>query len=172
MDESYLEWLIGLPGFGEEKARRVAERIPSFEQLRAATREGLSAVEGVTSADLETLIGLLSVGTGRAWRALPLPRMRVVRRERGDNVSVLRRGIRCLRGLGIVGTDRRFRRRGRRPRSDVSHVWRRDGPRRDEVRHVRSSIHLRRTRAAPRIPAEPRRELAHLSAMRRIPFLR
>src|SRR2546425_9809302 len=65
MDESYLEWLIGLPGFGEEKARRVAERFPSFEQLRAATREGLSAVEGVTSADLETLIGLLSDGTGR-----------------------------------------------------------------------------------------------------------
>src|SRR3989441_1496552 len=65
MDESYLEWLIGLPGFGEEKARRVAERFASFEQLRAATREGLSAVEGVTSADLETLIGLLSDGSGR-----------------------------------------------------------------------------------------------------------
>src|SRR2546429_9423121 len=65
MDESYLEWLIGLPGFGEEKARRVAERFPSFEQLRAAPREGLSAVEGVTSADLETLIGLLSDGSGR-----------------------------------------------------------------------------------------------------------
>src|SRR2546426_1333969 len=65
MEESYLEWLIGLPGFGEEKARRVAERFPSFEQLRAATREELSAVEGVTSADLETLLGLLSDGSGR-----------------------------------------------------------------------------------------------------------
>src|SRR3989454_1898332 len=65
MDESYLEWLIGLPGFGEEKALRVAERFPSFEQLRAATREQLSEVEGVTSADIETLLGLLSGGSGR-----------------------------------------------------------------------------------------------------------
>src|SRR5213594_1029275 len=65
MDESYLEWLIGLPGFGEDKARRVAERFPSFEHLRAATREELSSVEALTSADLETLLGLLSDGTGR-----------------------------------------------------------------------------------------------------------
>src|SRR6266571_2303416 len=65
MDESYLEWLIGLPGFGEEKARRVAERFASFEQLRAATREELTKVEGVTSADLGTLLGLLSDGSGR-----------------------------------------------------------------------------------------------------------
>src|SRR3989442_8878919 len=65
MDESYLEWLIGLPGFGEEKALRVAERFPSFEQLRAATREQLSEVEGVTSADLERLLGLLSGGSGQ-----------------------------------------------------------------------------------------------------------
>src|SRR5437879_12351528 len=65
MDESYLEWLIGLPGFGEEKARRVAERFLSFEQLRAATREQLAAVPGVTSADLETLLGLLSDGSGQ-----------------------------------------------------------------------------------------------------------
>src|SRR2546427_10719481 len=65
MDESYLEWLIGLPGFGEAKARRVAERFPSFEQLRAATREELTSVPGVTSADLETLLGLLSDGSER-----------------------------------------------------------------------------------------------------------
>src|SRR3989442_5358616 len=65
MDESYLEWLIGLPGFGEEKARRVAERFPSFEQLRAATREELAAIRGVTSGDLETLFGLLSDGPGQ-----------------------------------------------------------------------------------------------------------
>ena len=37
MDESYLEWLIGLPGLGEAKARRLAARFPSFEQLRAPT---------------------------------------------------------------------------------------------------------------------------------------
>ena len=46
MDESYLEWLIGLPGLGEAKARRLAERFPSLGQLRAATREELSAVKG------------------------------------------------------------------------------------------------------------------------------
>src|SRR2546427_13190461 len=65
MDESYLEWLIGLPGFGEEKARRVAERFLSFEQLRAATRAQLAAVPGVTSSDLATLLGLLSDGSGQ-----------------------------------------------------------------------------------------------------------
>ena len=65
MDESYLEWLIGLPGLGEAKARRLAERFPSLGQLRAATREELSAVEGVTSADVDTLLGLLSEGSGR-----------------------------------------------------------------------------------------------------------
>src|SRR2546430_3084690 len=65
MDESYLEWLIGLPGFGEAKARRVAERFPSLEQLRAATREELTSVPGVTSADLETLLELLSDGSER-----------------------------------------------------------------------------------------------------------
>src|SRR3989454_5200952 len=65
MDESYLEWLIGLPGFGEAKARRMAERFPSFEQLRAATREQLSSVEGVTSGDIEKFHNLLSDGSGR-----------------------------------------------------------------------------------------------------------
>src|SRR5713101_6214525 len=65
MDESYLEWLIGLPGFGEAKARRVAERFPSFELLRASNRQQLSAVEGVTSGDIATLVGLLSDGSGR-----------------------------------------------------------------------------------------------------------
>ncbi|HVG36910.1 MAG TPA: helix-hairpin-helix domain-containing protein, partial [Thermoplasmata archaeon] len=65
MDESYLEWLIGLRGLGEAKARRIAERFPSFEQLRAASRDELSAVEGVTSGDIETLLGLFSDGSAR-----------------------------------------------------------------------------------------------------------
>src|SRR3989454_12586700 len=65
MDESYLEWLIGLPGFGEAKARRIAERFPSFERLQAATHEELSAGEGVTSADINALRGLLSDGSGQ-----------------------------------------------------------------------------------------------------------
>src|SRR5207245_4419665 len=65
MDESYLEWLIGLPGFGEAKARRIAERFPSFERLQAATQDELSAVEGVTSADIEALRGLLSDASGQ-----------------------------------------------------------------------------------------------------------
>src|SRR5438093_12375401 len=65
MDESYLEWLIGLPGLGEAKARRLAARFPSFEQLRVATREQLSSVGGVTSGDIERLVGLLSDGSER-----------------------------------------------------------------------------------------------------------
>ena len=110
--------------------------------------------------------------TGRLGSALPLPELRVVRRDRGGIVSVLRRGIRSLDRLGAVGSDRRVRRRGRCPGPDLSDLWRRDGQGGDEVRDVRSSIHTRRTRTPPRVPAEPRRELAVLSAVRRIPLLR
>ena len=55
MDESYLEWLRVLPGFSEEKARKVAERFPTFEHLRAATPEELASVEGLSPHDLEAL---------------------------------------------------------------------------------------------------------------------
>ena len=55
MDESYLEWLRVLPGFSAEKARRVAERFPTFEHLRAATPEELASVEGLSPHDLEAL---------------------------------------------------------------------------------------------------------------------
>lgn len=65
MDESYLEWLSVLPGFDEEKARRIVERFPTFEHLRAATREELAVVDGVTSADIDTLFGLIRDSSGQ-----------------------------------------------------------------------------------------------------------
>lgn len=55
MDESYLEWLRFLPGFTPAKARKVAERFPTLERLRAATPEELASVEGLASADAEVL---------------------------------------------------------------------------------------------------------------------
>ncbi len=64
MDESYLEWLSGLPGFDSGKARHVAERFPSYEHLRASTREELTAVEGLTPPDVETLFRLLRDPSG------------------------------------------------------------------------------------------------------------
>jgi uncharacterized repeat protein (TIGR01451 family) len=65
MDESYLEWLRVLPGFSAEKARRVAERFPTFEHLRAATAEELASVEGLTAYDLEALHRLARDPRGR-----------------------------------------------------------------------------------------------------------
>ena len=59
MDQGYLEWLLGLPSLGESKARALAERFPTFEHLRAATREELGAVPGLAPEDLDTLIHLL-----------------------------------------------------------------------------------------------------------------
>lgn len=65
MDESYLEWLRVLPGFSTEKARKVAERFPTFEHLRAATPEELASVEGLTPQDLESLHHLVRDPRGR-----------------------------------------------------------------------------------------------------------
>ncbi len=65
MDESYLEWLRVLPGFSAEKARRVAERFPTFEHLRTATLEELASVEGLTPYDLEALHRLVHDPRGR-----------------------------------------------------------------------------------------------------------
>ncbi len=65
MDESYLEWLSSLPGWSADHARRVAERFPSYEALRAATREDLSSVEGLTDAEGDSLYELVHGSTGR-----------------------------------------------------------------------------------------------------------
>src|SRR5256885_5163975 len=59
MDQSYLEWLLGLPGFTEEKARKVAERFPIYERLEAATREELASLVVLGSADVDALLGVL-----------------------------------------------------------------------------------------------------------------
>jgi uncharacterized repeat protein (TIGR01451 family) len=59
MDESYLEWLTSIPGSDAERARRIAQRFPTYDQLRAATREELASVDGLTAEFVEALRGLL-----------------------------------------------------------------------------------------------------------------
>src|SRR2546430_17683698 len=59
MDESYLEWLSSIPGSDAERARRIAERFPTYETLRSATREQLASVEVLTPQDIESILGLL-----------------------------------------------------------------------------------------------------------------
>src|SRR3972149_5848038 len=66
MDEGYLEWLQGLPGFDEAKARRLLDRFPSFEHLRAATREELLSVPGLEPDDMDALGRVLGDRAGRA----------------------------------------------------------------------------------------------------------
>lgn len=59
MDESYLEWLTSIPGSDAERARRIAQRFPTYDQLRAATREELASLDGLTTEFVEAVIGLL-----------------------------------------------------------------------------------------------------------------
>ena len=65
MDESYLEWLSSIPGSDAERARRIAERFSSYDQLRAATREQLASVEGLTTSFVDALLSLLGDSPGR-----------------------------------------------------------------------------------------------------------
>ena len=64
MDESYLEWLSSIPGSDAERARRIAERFSSYDQLRAATREQLASVEGLTPSFIDALLALLGDSPG------------------------------------------------------------------------------------------------------------
>src|SRR3972149_6687210 len=57
MDQSYLEWLAGLPFLDEAKARALADRFPTFEHLRAASRGELLSVAGGRPEDGEALHG-------------------------------------------------------------------------------------------------------------------
>src|SRR5438034_8768941 len=59
MDESYLEWLSSIPGSDAERARRIAERFPTYESLRGAPREELLAIEGLSPSFVDSLLGLL-----------------------------------------------------------------------------------------------------------------
>ena len=59
MDESYLEWLISIPGSDAERARKIAERFPTYDALRLATREELASVDGLTTEFVQALLGLL-----------------------------------------------------------------------------------------------------------------
>src|SRR5207244_10940229 len=58
MDESYLEWLSSIPGSDAERARRIAERFPTCENLRAAPRAELLAIEGLSPSFVDALLGL------------------------------------------------------------------------------------------------------------------
>ena len=63
MDQAYLEWLQGIPTLGAEKARRIADRFPTFEHLRVAARDELAAVEGLTAKDIEAILDLVRPGS-------------------------------------------------------------------------------------------------------------
>src|SRR2546426_2000670 len=65
MDESYLEWLSSIPGSDAERARRIAERFGTYDQLRAATREQLASVDGLTPSFVDALLALLGGSSSR-----------------------------------------------------------------------------------------------------------
>src|SRR6266568_3830857 len=59
MDESYREWLSSIPGWTADQAQKVGERFPTYELLRAASRDELSAIEGFKPAEVDALYGLV-----------------------------------------------------------------------------------------------------------------
>src|SRR6266571_689604 len=59
MDDSYREWLSSIPGWTADQAQKVGERFPTYELLRAASRDELSAIEGFTSREADALYGLV-----------------------------------------------------------------------------------------------------------------
>src|SRR5437773_9393658 len=65
MDESYLEWLSSIPGSDAERARRIAARFSTYDELRAATREQLASVEGLTPSFVAALLILLGGSPNR-----------------------------------------------------------------------------------------------------------
>src|SRR5881227_3599198 len=65
MDESYLEWLSSIRGSDAERARRIAERFPTYESLRSAPREELLAIEGLSPSFVDSLLGLLGTPADR-----------------------------------------------------------------------------------------------------------
>src|SRR2546429_2908977 len=65
MDESYLEWLSSIPGSDAERARRIAARFSTYDELRAATREQLASVEGLTPTFVDALLILLGGSPNR-----------------------------------------------------------------------------------------------------------
>src|SRR5438132_13622572 len=65
MDESYLEWLSSIPGSDAERARRIAARFSTYDELRAATREQLASVEGLTPSFVDGLLTLLGGSPNR-----------------------------------------------------------------------------------------------------------
>src|SRR6266571_3805249 len=65
MDESYLEWLSSIPGSDAERARRIAARFSTYDELRAATREQIASVEGLRPSFVDALLALLGNSPSR-----------------------------------------------------------------------------------------------------------
>src|SRR5205809_7034815 len=65
MDESDLEWLSSIPGSDAERARRIAARFSTYDELRATTREQLASVEGLTPSFVDALLILLGGSPNR-----------------------------------------------------------------------------------------------------------
>src|SRR5437870_13567726 len=98
MDESYLEWLSSIPGSDAERARRIAARFSTYDELRAATREQLASVEGLTPSFVDALLILLG---GRPIRdttehLLPCP-------ECGSSVATCAKACPCC-GVQFEGS--------------------------------------------------------------------
>ena len=68
MDEAYLQWLSLIPEVGRERARKIAERFPDFERLRAAYFAELTAIPGV---DDKVARRILEVVRGRGSEDQP-----------------------------------------------------------------------------------------------------
>ncbi|MGI0148152.1 MAG: hypothetical protein ACREDF_01285, partial [Thermoplasmata archaeon] len=64
MDESYLEWLSSIPGSNPYRARRIAERVPTYDSLRSATRAELASIEGLIPEAIDALLRLLGNPAG------------------------------------------------------------------------------------------------------------
>src|SRR2546429_6108579 len=65
MDESYLEWLSSIPGSDAERARRIAARFSTYDDLGAATGEQLASVEGLPPSFVDALLTLLGGSPNR-----------------------------------------------------------------------------------------------------------
>src|SRR5437773_10275364 len=172
MDESYLEWLSSIPGSDAERARRIAERFPTYESLRGAPREELLAIEGLSPSFVDSLLGLLGNPSDRDARALvSLPGMRVLRRLGRDQVRLLRGRVRKLEGIRTGRPALRFP-GGRRHLPNLSDLRRDDGRGIDDLPRVRAPIRRRRARVAAEPTAAPGRGRPFLLPVRGLSLLR
>src|SRR2546427_9710675 len=123
MDQSYLEWLLGLPGFTEATARKVAERFPTYERLETATRGELASLVVLRSADVDALLGVLHGTTPpKASDELFLCPECGSFVGAGATMPVLRRPVRRIRGGRPLRGARGILGGGRPPGPPLPHV--------------------------------------------------